>query len=341
MTSRPCDVAVLIGHFQPFHNGHAALLQRALACAPTVCVVLGSAGRACDLSHPFSAEERTAMITAALSEADRGRVRVLPIRDHFDDRRWATMVRTAVARCCPAGGSVALIGTRRDAGRRWLRRFSGWESVTVASQNDIDVAGLRRAYFEARDAQAMQTALSALVPPAVCDYLRDWAQLPHHARLRVEQRWLDNYHRTWGRGPFVTVDALVRTAGHVLLVQRGHPPGTGLWALPGGFLEPRERVLDGALRELREETGLALPESELEGALSAVLVADQPGRSVRGRTITHVHCFDLELSHLPEVAGGDDAAAARWVAIDALPAMEAQCFEDHFQILDHFLGITA
>ena len=111
-----------------------------------------------------------------------------------------------------------------------------------------------------------------------------------------------------------------------------------MWALPGGFLEPRERVLAGAIRELREETGFALPDSELEAALSGVVVFDHPDRSTRGRTITHAQYFDIACTRPPPVAAADDAAAAQWISVAALRAMEAQFFEDHFQILDHFLG---
>lgn len=44
--------------------------------------------------------------------------------------------------------------------------------------------------------------------------------------------------------------------GRVLLVQRGSPPGEGLWTVPGGRLEPGETLVQGIAREVREETGL-------------------------------------------------------------------------------------
>jgi 8-oxo-dGTP diphosphatase len=42
----------------------------------------------------------------------------------------------------------------------------------------------------------------------------------------------------------------------VLLVRRAQDPGRGLWALPGGYLNPHEAPEDAARRELQEETAV-------------------------------------------------------------------------------------
>ena len=117
-------------------------------------------------------------------------------------------------------------------------------------------------------------------------------------------------------------------------------PGKGLWAAPGGFLEPRDTLWQSCLRELSEETACPLDEATLRAAMRAVKVFDHPDRSQRGRTITHGHYFDLGNIPLPPVVGGDDAQQALWVPLDQLAAMEDQLFEDHFHLLDSFLGLT-
>lgn len=339
-TAQNFDTAVLIGRFQPFHTGHAALLAQALDTAPHVVVILGSAHQARNAKNPFTWEERAAMIRATLDEEQQARIDFVPVRDCYDDRRWKEAVQQAVAQKT-VSRRIALIGFVKDASSQYLNRFAEWQLVATGQHGEIHATHLRRIYFETDDPAASQALLGELVPPAVAHYLNGWAHLPHYARLREEHLAIEESRKIWGNGPFITVDAVVEASGHVLLIQRGRAPGLGLWAVPGGFLDGRERVLQGAIRELREETGLALLDSTLEGALQGVAVFDHPDRSLRGRTVTHAHHFDLGSTRLPEVAGADDAAAARWVAIADLPGMEDRFFEDHFHILDHFLSLTA
>lgn len=90
-----------------------------------------------------------------------------------------------------------------------------------------------------------------------------------------------------------------------------------------------------------EETNLAVLASTLEHALVDVKVFDHPGRSLRGRTITHAHYFDLQTDHLHDIRAADDAAQAAWVSIDKLENMEELFFGDHFHILDQFLNLIA
>lgn len=334
------DAAVLIGRFQPYHKGHAALLEQALALAPRVVVVLGSAMHAASAKNPFLSEERAAMIRSTLSETDAERVSFIAVRNYYDDVRWAAAVSAAVKAQIGPSTHVALIGHLKDASSYYLNLFPDWAFVEAPSRDEIDATAIRQIYFEGEDEAAVFALLEGLVPKQINHYLRGWRRLPQFAAAQEEHLALREYKKTWGSGPFVTLDAVVRANDHILLIRRGDFPGKGLWALPGGFLEPRERLLQGAIRELKEETGLGTLDTLLIGALKATAVFDHPDRSQRGRTITHAHYFDLGGAKLPEVVGTDDAAEAHWISIAELPAMEAQFFEDHFNILDHFLNLT-
>lgn len=117
--------------------------------------------------------------------------------------------------------------------------------------------------------------------------------------------------------PAVTVDVAAFRSGprgpEILLVRRGKPPFEGRWALPGGFLDLDEELEDAARRELREETGLEVDRLEQIGAFGKI------GRDPRGRTITVVYGALAPAD--AEVRGGDDAAAAGWFPLGALPPL--------------------
>lgn len=340
----PIELAVLIGRFQPWHNGHAALLRQALSCAPRAVVVVGSSHRARSAKNPFTFDERVAMISASLPEAERARVSFIPVRDYFNDERWAAHVQQAVEALADEGSEIALVGHFKDDSSYYLNHFPQWQLVEAPREGGTDATALRRVLFGADHTGPALDALAGEVPSAVLQYLKAWALLPHCERLAEEHAVIVKTKKDWACAPyppvFTTVDAVVQTAGHVLLIRRGGAPGKGLWALPGGYLEQRERLLQGALRELQEETELALLPSTVEEALVGVHVFDHPERSQRGRTITHAHHFDLRLDHLPEVKGADDAAEAQWIPVAQLAGMEDQLYDDHFHILDHFLHLT-
>ena len=338
------DVAVLIGRFQPFHNGHAALLKAALETAPQVIVVLGSSFHARSARNPFTWQERAAMISNTLPGEDQDRVSFVAVRDYYEDARWSEAVRAAVVRSVPRAERITLIAYFKDASSYYLNHFPEWEQYPVKDGMDIDATRIRRILFEAENIDVSLSVVAELVPPAVRQYLKAWHELQWYAPLAMEHKSVEAYKASWRSAPhapiFSTVDAVVKTAGHILLIRRNGFPGKGLWAIPGGFLEPRERLLQGAIRELSEETQLGVLAPTLSEALVEVAVFDHPDRSQRGRTVTHAHLFDLKTDRLPEVEGSDDAALARWMPIDQLAAMEEQFFEDHFHILDHFLHLT-
>jgi 8-oxo-dGTP diphosphatase len=119
----------------------------------------------------------------------------------------------------------------------------------------------------------------------------------------------------------LTADAVLIVGNEVLLVQRKHDPFQGKWALPGGFVDPEEKVLDAAQRELREETGVAKVTLEQFGAYG------DPGRDPRGRTVSFVYWSLLDTK--PPATAADDAADCGWFALNQLPDMAF----DHATIL--------
>jgi bifunctional NMN adenylyltransferase/nudix hydrolase len=345
MNQVPAEWAVCIGRFQLFHNAQLALLREALRLAPRCAVLIGSARAARSPRNPFTYEERVEMIRLALPEEDRARLDFVPIREVYDHKLWVAAVQAAIAKLTGSSRTrLVLVGHRKDPTSDYLLDFPGWPLHDVGLQGEVHAKALRAALYTAQTVDGALAVLSAQVPASTVDFVRAWAQLPFLQKLRGEWAELAEEHEKWAGSPyppvFVTVDAVVRVADQVLLIRRGRAPGKGLLAVPGGFIEQRETAYQSAVRELQEETGFDLLPSEMEHALKATRVFDDPNRSQRGRVITHAFYFDFGSRMLPEIAGSDDAAEARWVPIVELAQLEAEFHDDHFHILDSFLGLT-
>ena len=95
----------------------------------------------------------------------------------------------------------------------------------------------------------------------------------------------------------------------VLLIKRGQWPFEGAWALPGGFIREGETVVEGARRELREETSLAA------NRLIPVGVFSKPDRDMRAWVISNAFVSVHRRGEGCHVKGGDDAREAKWLVV--------------------------
>lgn len=132
-----------------------------------------------------------------------------------------------------------------------------------------------------------------------------------------------NYHYKYPH-PSVTTDCVIfgfdGAKLKVLLIERGLEPFKGRWAFPGGFMRMDESAEEGALRELREETGLT-------GAyIKQFHTFSDPHRDPRERVITIAY---YALVRIQDVKGGDDAAKAQWFDLEEVPSLAF----DHDRIL--------
>ncbi len=129
----------------------------------------------------------------------------------------------------------------------------------------------------------------------------------------------------------VTVDLVVLTVRDddlsVLVVRRGVAPHRGRWALPGGFVHDDEDLLDGAERELEEETGMGSVRAHLE----QLATYGSPRRDPRGRVVTAAYL--ALIPRLVTPTAGSDAADAGWMPVDELLDDPRRLAFDHHQIL--------
>ena len=337
--SKKYNTLVLIGRFQPFHNAHLEIVKRATALCDKLVIVVGSARQPRTYKNPFTFEERAQMIRHATMGLSL-QISIEPNIDTiYNDQAWAVRVQQAVAKHTQPGERVGIIGHKKDDSSFYLDMFPQWGYEDVELVEFLSAVNIRDLYFK-QDLNF--NFLRSVVPDSTMDFLQNFVTTEDYAQIIREREFVANYKKQYASLPyppiFSTADAVVIQSGHVLMIRRRAEPGKGLWALPGGYVNANtdKSVEDAAIRELREETVIKVPAPVLRGNIVRSKVFDAIDRSPRGRIITHAFFIQLPDGELPKVKGSDDAEKARWVPIAEVRSEE--CFEDHYEIIQHFLG---
>jgi 8-oxo-dGTP diphosphatase len=124
--------------------------------------------------------------------------------------------------------------------------------------------------------------------------------------------------------PKLMVDVVIPAEEGVVLIRRGSEPFEGQWALPGGFVELGETVEAAAVREVAEETGLAVELARLVGVYSA------PDRDPRGHNVS--------VAFLARVLSGELSASTDAAEVSVLDPRAVDLAFDHRRIIDDALS---
>lgn len=341
---------IFIGRFQPVHSGHIKVMLEALNQAERLIIICGSAHKPRTIKNPWSITERWEMIQVALSEhlskEDLQRVMFSYSYDQwYNDNAWIVEIQKTVktlTNLCK-DSDIGIIGFHKDDSSYYLDLFPQWKLIKFkAGENIISSTNIRNDYFAYEKGIGIEYKDD--ISKSVLNFMIEFRKTKEFKNLLNEFKIINANKKDWEVAPhpptFVTVDAVVVQSGHILLVKRKVAPGKGNWALPGGFINQGEFIKDAMIRELREETGLKVPEPVLKGKIKDKNVFDFPDRSLRGRTITHAYFIELDPPQdlsLPKVKGGDDAEKARWFAISDIDLMRNKLFEDHADIIKYFV----
>ena len=110
-----------------------------------------------------------------------------------------------------------------------------------------------------------------------------------------------------------TASALVvDDKGRIMFSRRARDPAAGKFDLPGGFVEEGEHPLDCLHRELREEAGIGLRDTEFVG-----IFMDWYGAGERRVSTLNIYWSARIADGTPEAA--DDVAELRFFAPDEIP----------------------
>jgi bifunctional NMN adenylyltransferase/nudix hydrolase len=351
MTKR-YKLAILIGRFEPAHNGHFRNFAHASQIAEQVHILIGSSFQPRTIKNPFTATERQKMIIDGFhllpnSTCTSYNTRFSFLKDYkYNDNLWISEVQRTVKEAHPniADEDIVILGHDKDESSWYLRAFPTWTFEPLAGfvemgTHPIDASKIRELLFEGH-----LDYIKGAVPASVIQFLKEFSLTPEYATLVEEYQFIKKYKDAWAVAPyaptFFTVDAVLIQGGHILLVKRKFAPGKGLWALPGGFLNQNETAIQAVLRELKEETRIKIPLPVLQGSITYERLFDRPDRSLRGRTLTQAFLIELNggETKLPKVKGSDDAAECVWFPINQALAMSEQLFEDHHSIIQTMVG---
>jgi bifunctional NMN adenylyltransferase/nudix hydrolase len=344
-------VAIFVGRFQPFHNGHYEISKIGLKNYDKLIIVIGSTNSPKTIRNPFTYQERKEMIESCFSNEELKRIIFVSLKDYtYLNNLWIKSLQSivySVLNDFEKNNEYTLIGYKKDFTSNYLDYFPQWNFRNCDLNFKTNSTKIREYLFDNDEdikvRYAKNLVIKYLVPNNILLFLLNWIKTEEFKQLKEEYQFIKKYKELWKDSPypptFVTVDAVVIQAGHILMIKRKINPGKGMYALPGGFIGQTETIKEAVIRELKEETKINLSINILEKHIEDYKVFDDPYRDFRGRTITNAFLFRLNDSKpLYKVKGADDAEEAEWLSFSDIELNEEKIYADHFHIIKYFLS---
>lgn len=315
-------VGVIIGRFQPLHDGHVHLIKEAESQCDHLIILVGSANQCRSIKNPWNYVERGIKIHNVLNSLNITSASVHPLNDYlYNDLQWKADVITTVENFAGTGVEITFFGHNK-VGNNYLSWFPQWNYVNIESDIDISGTQVRNALFE---------AASDEVPKSV---LADYAYYKKESETFKNYPYPDTLNFNCG-------DVVLECAGQILLIKRKFAPGAGTWALPGGFKNSNETFEQCAIRELFEETNLRVPEKVILGSIVSSKLFDSPLRSFgipRNTLAVYIRISPNPDGTLPRANGSDDASDVRWEPINSVLNV-LPLYDDHAEIVSSLTGV--
>lgn len=353
-------INVVLGRFQLVHEGHLALIAKAMKNDSECYILVGSADKSREVCNPFTFEERHAMIignainVSKFSESVYAKFNlkaVLPIQDYDTDVEWVNCITNTIQdiKNNNKDSQINLITCKKDDKTanyidliKDAKIFDNVIEVEPYLENGkiISAKDKRKEFFTNTPAFKQSSCFWFTMTNYLEIYLEMQKKYIEAGLITEDDVYYANYKEEVKQYPRIehTADIAVFHDGKVLLIKRGKTPGKGLYALPGGFVNQNETLLECALRELKEETGLVIKNDNIVSANNINVFFngffDKPNRSRRGRVITAMYRVNLPSNYDITLTTGDDASSAEWITLGyALDMNKGDFFEDHYDIL--------
>ena len=326
------DAIIYIGRFQPLTCAHIEIIKKAQGLAKKVIVIVGSANMARSARNPWTAEERIDCLKS-VKDIDQSKLTAVALSDsNYDFPWWLGEVKKIISQNTLPNDKIGIIGHKKDETGYYLEHFKNFEFIMIDSlYKGLSATDERESLFAKNKVENVGEDVKV--------WIENWinANLAIFKNLKEEFEYIEDYKKSWAKSPyppvFVTADSLVLCKDNILLVERKDFPGKGLFALPGGFMDANEKLSECAVRELKEETGLKLSIKDIKFSQ----IFDAPFRCQRGRVVTKVCLFDLDLPELPKITAGDDAKKVFWKPLSEIDILQDKFFSDHYKVIKKML----
>lgn len=311
----------IFGRFNPLHVGHRDLIRRAKAQCAHLYILVGSANSARTIKNPFTYLERKDEILRFIDHEELPYITILPLNDYkYSDSQWLNDVNSIIDTF--SGSSHVTIFGYKKAGNHYLDWFPQYNYVEIEAVHDISATQIRENWYRTRP---------SMVAPEV---IEDWKYFENEKVLFKDYPFPETLS-------FMCGDVILECAGHILLIKRGRAPGRNTWALPGGFKNANETMLEAGLREIIEEANVRVPEKVLIGNIVSSKLFDSPTRGLgipRVTLATHIKINLDADGQLPRVSPRDDAIDTNWAPINEI-MNSIDLFDDHKFIIMEMCGV--
>ena len=322
-------VGLVIGRFQPLHNGHVALIQKAMDDNDVVLVLVGSQNKLTDYRNPFDIETRLELLKEHFAQYDKMYFKGMD--DYPNNEQWVEDVISRVNTITDDPRATTVYTSDKDAE---FYRMNFLYSVEVSPSKGLNATDIREFSYRAG-------GIHHNIPQVTKEFLTNWLETDEYNRLRKEYYLCVSskeeaiYNHSYGNPIEPVAHAMVIQGGKVLLVKRSGVRGHGQWALPGGFIQHTETTRAGALRELQEETSLDLLNQPRAAEVAFAIEENMNGLSTR--TIGFNYCYAVHPDETLDIVAGDDAQDVQWFSLEDVANGDMPLFYNHTTVVRRLL----
>lgn len=260
MSNEKQKLGVVIGRFQPLHNGHVALIRTSMENCEKTLILVGSPNKSLDHKNILTIAQRIELLWEVLgSPEDNPGLMIKELPDHPQNSVWIADIIGrihGITDDCPPN-EVTIYTSEKD---KVFYESNFIYSVVYLGSNGLSATKIREYLYDKADPKGLFDSVpketqALMVDIVDTDLFKDLRQEYISCTAGLARATLAHAFNN----PIEPVcHAAVLHKNKLLLVKRRSVRGNGQWAIPGGFLEKGESTKDGALRELFEETGVSL-----------------------------------------------------------------------------------